>query len=174
MNEQTIKYLESFSHDVETIDLTGFGIVGVLDLSKFTNLKKLTCEYNDISIITSIPFSIEYINCEHCRMDAIHINHQHFNLKKLYCCYNRLTSLNNLPDSIETLGCENNELTELIIPPFAKFVKCSENKLKKINFDKSVSLKTFICTDNKDLFLEYVPESVTTLTYKEVDLHTFH
>ena len=48
---------------ITELDLSGKGLTTLPDLSKYINLKKLTCACNNIITLDSLPPSITDLNC---------------------------------------------------------------------------------------------------------------
>ena len=59
METNTIKVLERFYSDIKELKLINCQIRGILDLSKFTHLKKLDCTHNEITLIINIPSTLK-------------------------------------------------------------------------------------------------------------------
>ena len=119
MNELTIELLESYDSNIEFLDISNIGIGGVLDLSRFTNLKELYCPYNNITNLDNLPYNLEILYCS--SNNLTNLDNLPQSLKKLYCYYNELTNLNNLPPNFKKFDCSNNSL-----------IASSENILKLI------------------------------------------
>ena len=68
MNTHTANILYWISSTVEEINIQNKNITGILDLEKFTNLKKLICNYNSITNFINLP---ETLNCIECQQNQI-------------------------------------------------------------------------------------------------------
>ncbi len=137
------------------------GIVGIVDLIEFTQLKKINCEYNEITSLINICDSVEYINCnENC---ITGFNCLPNDLKTLICSDNKITSLNNLPDNLKTLICDKNQISSLNnLPPGLKFLSCDSNKLLELN-NLPLGLEYLSCGSNPIANLDYLPSGLAKL-----------
>lgn len=140
-------------------------IIGLLDLKKFTNLKKLICSSNEIMRIINLPESLEYLDVSFNKLKSINITHLK-NLKNFKCAYNELKQIN-LPYEIEFLDCSNNELCGKLegIDNLTNLhtLLCSYNKLNKINFSKLYMIKKLEIISNDLQLLENIPNSIEYL-----------
>ena len=64
MEIETIQLLESFDSNIQELYLSNKNIKGLLDLGRFTRLKKLKCTENEITVIINLPATLEELNCE--------------------------------------------------------------------------------------------------------------
>lgn len=113
MNSHTIEILSQFTENTTIIDITNKNIVGILDLSKFTQLSKLDCSYNLITQLIDLPPS----------------------LKCLYCHNNNINRLIDIPTGLLLFKWHSNPVEELKYPLKTKIdfnLDLFENNLKKI------------------------------------------
>ncbi len=83
--------LNQFADDVTEINISHKNIKGTLNFSRFTKLKILKCNSNEITSLDNLPNS----------------------LTKLYCTNNEITRLDNLPNSLIELCCYDNNIITL-------------------------------------------------------------
>ncbi len=166
MNQSTIEYLNTFPTDIKNLDITyHFGdknlVVGLLDLSRFTDLESLHCCNNQISVLTSIPITIKYIWCRGNCMMSLHLTKEHTNLVELHCRLNRITSLE-IPNSIVKLDCSENQLTSLVINSNNIYhVDCSKNSLTRLKINASEAENDVkLCCCNNPLDIIELSQSV--------------
>jgi len=95
MTTQIEIYLNSLSEDILELNINLKNISYIPHLTRFKNLEKLSCNYNQLTSLPTLPKNIEV----------------------LYCFNNQLTSLSTLPENLEELYCFNNQLTSLPILP---------------------------------------------------------
>ena len=165
MDSDVEKLLDSYDNNIEELIINQSNILGLLDLKKFTKLKKLICSSNEIMRIESLPVSLEYLDVSFNKLKSINITYL-TNLKYFRCAYNQLSQID-LPNGIEFFDCTENilcgefggldELTNL------NTLNCSYNELNKIIFSKSNPIKKLIITGNKFKTLENIPDSIEYL-----------
>ncbi len=164
MNLNTIGLLKKFSTDTTILELSGYGIEGILDLGNFPVLETLVCVNNTITIITNIPESIKKINCDNNLIMRLEITPLHTNLIKLSCVNNKFEFLTELPESLESISCaDNSNLKCLIIPKNTCFVSCCSNINLEVLVFESEIVKILLCSKNPKLHLDTVPDSIETL-----------
>ena len=134
-------YLNSLPNYTLTIDISSKGIKSLPDLTRFKNLKKLSCSANQITSLPTLPQNLEI----------------------LYCSGNQLTSLPTLPQNLEILYCYDNQLTSLpTLPQNLQFLDCSYNKLTLLP-TLPQKLKTLYCYDNQLTSLPTLPQNLEIL-----------
>ena len=104
-------YLNSLSYNTLTIDISSKGIKSLPDLTRFKNLKKLSCSANQLTSLPTLPQTLEILYCSDNQLTSLPTLPQ--NLEILYCYYNQLTSLPTLPQNLKFLDCSYNQLTLL-------------------------------------------------------------
>ena len=134
-------YLDSLPENTEEIDVSHRSINHLPDLTVFTKLNTLHCDYNNLTSLPPLPVG----------------------LKILYCGNNKLTYLPNLPENLELLYCDSNRLFSL--PPLPKKlekINCYCNKLSSLP-PLNEQLKTFVCTWNNLSYLPNLPKNLEVL-----------
>jgi Leucine-rich repeat (LRR) protein len=165
MDSDVEKLLDSYDNNIEELIINQSNILGLLDLKKFTKLKKLICSSNEIMRIESLPVSLEYLDVSFNKLKSINITYL-TNLKYFRCAYNQLSQID-LPNGIEFFDCTENILCDefggLDKLTNLNTLNCSYNKLNKIIFSKSNPIKKLIITGNKFKTLENIPDSIEYL-----------
>ena len=96
--ESCIKLLSDLSDlsdlDIELLNLSCKELSGILDLDKYKKLTKLTCDCNEITLLTNLSSQLIELNCER----------------------NSIVLLDNLPPKLKELNCKRNKLTNLDTP----------------------------------------------------------
>ena len=83
-------YLNSLSDDITSLDISGRSITSLPDLTRFKNLEKFNCSYNQLTSLT-LPQNLKILDCDN----------------------NKLTSLT-LPQNLKYLSCSNNPIYEIV------------------------------------------------------------
>lgn len=165
MDSDVEKMLDSYDKNIEELIINQCCILGLLDLKKFTRLKKLVCSSNEIMHIINLPMSLEYLDISFNKLKTINLNNL-INLKYLKCSYNELTQID-LPEKIEFFDCSNNLLSGEFkgldkLTNLHTFI-CSYNDLNKINIQNLSLLKKIDITENKFKNIENFPDSIQYL-----------
>ena len=63
-------YLNSLSDDITTLDISGRSITSLPDLTRFKNLEKFNCSYNQLTSLT-LPQNLEYLNCSYNQLTSL-------------------------------------------------------------------------------------------------------
>lgn len=92
MEEHTLNILNKFKKDVESIDISGLGIKGKLDLLCYKHLKELRCQNNQITKITYLNPELNYLDCSN----------------------NLIEYIGDVPNHLSYFNCENNPITTLM------------------------------------------------------------
>jgi len=140
------KYLDSLPDNVHMINVIFENLDYLPDLSRFKNLKKLYCSYNELTSLPVLPENLEILCCDNNKLTSLPILPK--KLKILRCSNNKLILLPSLPENLENLYCYNNQLTLLPnLPEKLKKLWCDYNKLtslpvlpenlKELYFDKN-------------------------------------
>ena len=82
--------LDTYTFDIDCIDLSYKRLTKLPDLTRFTKLKTLKCSYTNLKELDNLPNT----------------------LTTLCCNGNKLTRLSNLPNTLTYLDCERNQLTK--------------------------------------------------------------
>ncbi len=120
MQANTIILLEPFDSNITKLNISESNIEGILDLSKFTQLEFLNCEFNSITSIINFPPTLKKLYCGNNHIETLD-NLQHKSctilLEYLNCEFNKIKQLDNLPNSLAYLDCSKNLLTNLDFLP---------------------------------------------------------
>ncbi len=108
------EYINLLPDDIEIIILESKNLTYIPDLSRFKNLKKLYCQYNQLTYLPSLPNSLTY----------------------LYCYSNQLTNLPTLSDSLECLDLTNTNLDVIISINY--FDSYNKKKIQIINNELNI------------------------------------
>lgn len=182
MENKTIELLKEYDSNIEELDLSYKKIRGILDLSKFTKLKKLFCHKNNITWLINLPNSLTELHCRHneavelsnlpdnllildCRsLEITRLNNLPKQLTKLDCSFNYITSLDNLPDNLTELVCICNKISSLDnLPNNLTKLDCSDNKITQLD-NLPNCLIELNCSYNKISNLDNLPNSLVKLT----------
>jgi Leucine-rich repeat (LRR) protein len=162
-----LSQLADVSSDVEKLTLNELQLTSLPDFSRFTQLKKLEVNHNQIKKITSLPSTLKSFTCYDSQLEqidefpssllSIHLFINQLttlpplppNLVILDVYNNQLTSLPPLPSTLQKLFVEHNFLTTLPPLPYGiTHIYCSQNQLKEIpNLPSTV--KELCCTHNQ-------------------------
>ncbi len=175
----TYCYLDSLDDQIEFIDLSKSFFEGVLDLNKFTKLKKLNCNDNEFTKIIGLSNTICEINCsnnkiEHIdlsngiNLETLNINNNKLkqidlrktiNLKNLNITGNQIGYLDLSATIIDFPQCAFNQIVKLIPPLVPCEISCEHNKLKSIdNFTDNVFYIN--CSDNQISHINKLPDNL--------------
>ena len=159
-------YLNSLSENVLTIDIEFKCITSLPNLTRFKNLKKLNCSYNELTSIPTLPQNLKVLDCYNNQLTSLPTLPQNLeylncfdnqlislptlpqNLKELNCLNNQLTSLPTLPQNLEELYCSNNQLTSLpTLPQNLEKLYCYNNHLTSLHLNEN--LQELYCANNQ-------------------------
>lgn len=161
----TTKILDEYDSSVKEMIINQCSILGLLDLKKFTNIKKLICSSNEIMRIVNLPETLEYLDVSFNSLKSINIENLK-NLKYLKCSHNQLEQII-LPYGIEFFDCSSNnfyyELTELNKLINLNTLILSFNGLNKINIVELKKLKKLEIVDNRIKNISNIPDSLEYL-----------
>jgi Leucine-rich repeat (LRR) protein len=90
------EYLNSLPKNITKIDVSNMRITYLPELTRFTELRELHCEFNELTSLPDLPENLVVLNCTK----------------------NKLTSLPELPNKLERLYCHCNKLRN--IPDLSK------------------------------------------------------
>ncbi|MCL1808931.1 MAG: dockerin type I domain-containing protein [Clostridiales bacterium] len=110
------------------LDVSYWGISSLAGLEHFTSLRGLSCYYNQITELPTLPPDLEYLDCEG----------------------NRLTTLPALPKNLWMLDCSNNLIDELpsSLPPSLEWLYCEGNLLTGLNLSGLSYMYSLWCFNN--------------------------
>ena len=98
------------------------------DLSRFTHLKQLFCNHNNLKSVGNLPNNLIQLNCENNYLE--HLEKLPRKLEILFCDGNFLTNLHGLPATLKVLSCSNNDLGKSLNKELI-----GKNKLEELNCD---------------------------------------
>jgi hypothetical protein len=146
--EQFLAYLPDTT---EIIDISHKNITFLPDLTRFTQLKQLYCNDNQLTYLpNNLPDTLEKINCTNNLITCLP-NKLPNSLITLYCANNLITCLTNLPKQLNTLFCSDNQLT------------CIPNLPE--------TLKYLYCYNNQLTYLPNLPETLCAIVYNNNPIH---
>jgi Leucine-rich repeat (LRR) protein len=133
------------------LNLENKGITNLTGIEAFSNLEKLWCNDNNISIIdvsnNSLLTDLELNNNQ---LSNLNIS-SNTNLELLRCRNNQLTSLNTSNNTeLMEIDCAQNQITNLDISSNNSLIQliCFSNELTDINVTNNTNLETLSCGDN--------------------------
>ena len=89
--------------NITELDLSNQKLNELPDLSKYTNLKKLICNNNNIAALDNLPPGLQTL---HCQGNAIaRLDNLPPGLQTLHCTRNKFVALDNLPPGLKELDC---------------------------------------------------------------------
>jgi Leucine-rich repeat (LRR) protein len=154
-------YIDSLDDSITELNLYDKQLTCLPDLSKFKQLTKLDCGYNQITELNNLPNSITILYCSNNQITEL--NNLANSITTLDCYNNQITELNNLANSITTLHCYNNQITELNnLPNSITYLDCNSNQITELN-NLPNSITTLNCSYNQITELNNLPNSITEL-----------
>lgn len=147
-------YLSNLNDDIFELNISGRELRTLPDLSRFTELKRLSCANNYLTTIANLPDSISDLNCSNNNLTVIGSYPR--SLEMLNCSFNRLTAFSNLPDGLKMLNCSYNQFQTITgLPNSLERLDCENNHLQSLQESLPFSLKGLFCYNNE---LETLPE----------------
>ena len=122
-------YLNSLPDDIEEINVSYKYLDYLPNLSRFTKLKILYCNNNELTHLPSLPNSLERLDCD----------------------VNELICLPTLPESLQILRCEDNKLTFIAIPISLLYLSWKNNPIYNLINDP-IFIEAFEFTNVFKLF----------------------
>ena len=123
------KYINSLPDNTESIYIGHLNLTYIPDLSRFTNLRELKCEQNNLTTLPPLPQT----------------------LGKIFCYYNKITVLPPLPPNLWYLDFDHNLVTNIPqpLPPNLEKLYCCHNLLTFLpNLHKNLRIERFYYYDN--------------------------
>ena len=158
------EYLYSLYDFEEIIDISNKNLTYLPDLSRFKNLKILSCYHNNLVSLPPLPNSLQILYCSHNQL--VSLPPLPNSLQELYCYNNQLSSLYPLPNSLEILFCDDNQLVSLpSLPNSLEILRCYNNQLVTLP-PLPNSLKLLYCNNNQLTSLPPLPNSLEILFCK--------
>ena len=146
------KISEMEASRVEYLDLSGYKIRNLDELTYFTSLKVLYCQNNDVSRINVTQnTALTELNCMNNKLTDLDVS-KNTSLTTLNCRYNSLTSLNvGGCASLSDMVCEGNSISVLSLDgcPGLTDLNCSDNMITSLDVSGCPDLKTLNCSDNR-------------------------
>jgi hypothetical protein len=156
-------YLNSLPDNIKFIDVSNKGITYLPDLTRFKNLKTLSCFHNKLKSLPTLPENLKYLSCFNNKLTCLPDLPE--NLETLFCDNNKLTWLPELPKKIYQLHCDSNQLTRLpALPEKLKFLCCYNNQLTYLPVLPN-NLFSLNCHKNQIICLPDMPENLNVLYF---------
>lgn len=157
-------YLNSLPTDVISIDVSRFKVKQMPDLSRFTRVRELHCQFNrNLEHIVSLPKTLKilYLNLNQILSSLPPLPDL---LEELYCRGCSLTSLPTLPKTLKVLDCSNNiEMSSLpILPDTLGRLWCHDNALMSLP-KLPTELVLLQCSNNDLESLPNLPDKLELL-----------
>ena len=149
----TKAYLDSLEDIEETIAVTYSKLTKSNNLSRFKQLKSLTCCGTDTSELPPLPDTIETLLCN--GNSIIQIQSLPSSLVTFDISYNSVSKLPSLPKQLEVLNCSFNEIVSIPqLPHTIQRLDCSFNRLTYLPTHSTPQLNYLECSDN---YIETLP-----------------
>ncbi|MBO4838424.1 MAG: immunoglobulin domain-containing protein [Lachnospiraceae bacterium] len=137
---------------VTTVDVDNMGIASLKGIEYFTSMKKLYCEYNELTELdVSACTALEELWCRFNGMTSLNVNGCTA-LREIECHDNQYKTLNisGCP-ALEELNCHSNLLTSLNLAGCSKLKKliCGYNNIKTLDVSPCPELWDLGCNNNK-------------------------
>lgn len=179
MNFFTKVIISEYNNDITELVISNKNIKGLLDLSKFNNLKKLDCSNNLITEIINFPNTLEILLCYNNKIKSFDVKNYSLclflynkiypmsilphNLKQFNCSNNNVELFNYLPINLEILDCSFNNIKSLNNLPKLIEINCSFNKIKELDL-LPLSLKILYCDNNEIKNFNNLPKELDIIS----------
>lgn len=123
------EYINGLPDNTESIYIGHLNLTYIPDLSRFTELRELKCEHNNLTTLPPLPQS----------------------LGKLFCYYNKITVLPPLPPNLWYLDFDGNLVTNIPqpLPPNLEKLYCRNNLLTFLpNLHANIRIRRFFYDEN--------------------------
>jgi uncharacterized repeat protein (TIGR01451 family) len=141
--------------------ISGENIADLSGIEYFDNLTTLSCEYNQLTSLPTLPNSLTYLKCHNNQLTSLPTLPNY--LTTLVCNNNQLTSLPVLPNSLAVLKCNSNQLTSLpSLPNSFSSLYCNQNQLSSLPTLPNL-LDTLDCRQNSLSSLPVLPNYLMSL-----------
>lgn len=138
--------------------------------TNYTIIHTLNISHSQLSIIPSLPKTIEMLDCSHNKIIKLPVSLRNTNCKTLFCNNNNIVCIksNELPISIELLYCAYNHLSSLSIVSTLLRLSCANNRLRILpKMTNQYRIVTIDCDNNLLTELPIVfPPSLSTIFCK--------
>jgi len=115
----------------QIVSCSNASIENIEGIQYFDNLRRLTCSYNKLISLPSLPTTLTNLDLGNNPLTSFPKLPE--NLGILSCVRNQLTSLPTLPNFLISLSCTNNQLTSLPeLPNNLKLLDCRNNQLTSL------------------------------------------
>ena len=163
------KILDTFSKNITVLDINNTNFTGVLDLNKFTNLKELYCQNNNITEIINVRRSLEIVDISNNDISyfgpiVISQDLQFENNPLISLYYSLEKQITNIPKTLKYLYFRQYNLP-LIITNSIEYLSVENNFNSKITFLPNSKLKTLRLGENYNLPLLNLPNSLQHLKF---------
>jgi len=163
--ETIFNYFEWLPATTHVIDISRCDLLTCPPLTKFTQLKRFTCEFNRFTELPELPDSLEILVCYSNKLKRI----RRFptSLRTLDAAFNHLESLPDLPPKLGQLDVRNNHLQTLpsLHRACLHYLNVKVNSLKQLPPLPPTLLEIF-CDFNRLQTLPPLPESLFVLSCK--------
>jgi len=140
------------THVGNRMDWWAIGISGVLDCSKWEELRLINVSYNYISsLVINTNQNLTHLYCDRNELTFLDIS-SNYNLTNLDCAENQISELNLSNNTLLTiLYCGHNKLTHLDIRnnKLLTYLDCYTNKLTDLDVSYCSHLQWLICENNQ-------------------------
>ena len=161
------EYLNSLPENTETINVSNKNLTDIPPLNRFTNLKKLYCDNNQLTQLPQLNSSLEILNCSNNRLTQL--PQLNSSLEILNCSNNRLTQLPQLNSYLQDLRCYNNQLTQLPeLNSYLQYLFCYNNQLTQLP-ELNSSLEILKCYNNELPFKLIYKAQLTNIKRNELN-----
>ena len=168
-NVDIVSYLNSLPDNTNFIDVSNKGITYLPDLTRFKNLKALSCFHNNLKSLPTLPENLKYLSCFNNKLT--YLPYLPENLEILQCDNNELTCLPKLPKKIYQLHCYNNPLTCLPdLPQNLKYLCCYNAELTYLPTLPD-NLYSLTCQNNQIICLPDIPENLEILYFWDTPIY---
>ncbi len=146
------------------LSIESLNIINLSGVEYFTSLQYLSCYYNQIATLPTLPSSLTYLDCGYNQF--VNPPSLPANLQTFYCYNNQLTSLATLPSTLRYINCSNNRLTALpLLPSSLINLECYSNNITNLS-TLPTSLTNLDCSYNNLTNLPIIPTGLQSLGFR--------
>ena len=132
-------------------------ISDMTEIKYFTNIKELSCSFNQLSQLdVSNNTKLEWLDCSFNQLSQLDVSNNTL-LKILYCYDNQLSQLDVSNNTkLEWLNCYGNQLSQLDVSnnTLLTNLQCSGNQLSQLDVSNNTKLERLDCNGNQLLQLD--------------------